>query len=208
MEIKLRSDSVEIAGYVNAVGRESRVLRDRDGYFTETIQPGAFARALMRGKRNMLLNHDKTRIIGEEGKNLELKEDAIGLYARATVTDPEVIDKARNGELSGWSFGFLPLKQDKNAADGMQHRTIEEMELSEVSIIDKRMRPCYKATSVFTRADDGDGAEQLEYRAMDFDSVETIDESERAEEEGEAPEAPDLSKLIAKMEELNKLRAE
>lgn len=207
MEIKLRSDSVEVAGYVNAVGRESRVLRDRDGYFTETIQPGAFARALLRGKRSMLLNHDKTRVVGEEGKNLELKEDAIGLYARATVTDPEVIEKARSGELRGWSFGFYPLKQYKNEGDGMQHRTVEEMELSEVSIIDNRMLPCYKATSVFTRADDGDGGE-LEYRAMDFDSVETIDESERAEEEGEAPEAPDLSKLIAKMEELNKLRAE
>ncbi len=66
MKVNIRADSVEITGYVNAVARESRVLRDKDGYFTETIKPGAFARALMRGKREMLLNHDKERVIGKE----------------------------------------------------------------------------------------------------------------------------------------------
>ena len=46
MQIRIGNDGTEIEGYVNAVGRESRVMRDKDGYFTETIQPGAFARAL------------------------------------------------------------------------------------------------------------------------------------------------------------------
>ena len=39
MQIRIGNDGTEIEGYVNAVGRESRVMRDKDGYFTETIQP-------------------------------------------------------------------------------------------------------------------------------------------------------------------------
>ena len=199
MKVNIRADSVEITGYVNAVARESRVLRDKDGYFTETIKPGAFARALMRGKREMLLNHDKERVIGKEGKNLELKEDAIGLYARAVVTDPEVIEKARSRELRGWSFGFRPLRQSKSESAGMEHRAIEDMELTEVSIIDQRLLPCYSATSVFTRADDGSDVAPIEYRAMDFESIETTEEEKRAEEKHEAPDLSEYLGTIARL---------
>lgn len=176
MQIKLRNDTVEVEGYVNAVGRESNVLRDKDGYFTETIRPGAFSRALLRGKRKMLLNHDQQRILGEEGKNLELREDAVGLHARATIDDADVVEKARNHELRGWSFGFIPLKESMEERGGMRHRTIEDMELFEVSLIDMRKLPAYAATSVYTRtADDG---KEIEYRTMDMQEVEVSEERE------------------------------
>lgn len=168
MKVEIRNDSVEIEGYVNAVGRESRPLRDADGYFTEIVEPGTFARALQRGKREMLLDHDASRVIGEEGENLTLAEDNIGLYARATVTDPEVIEKARRGELRGWSFGFVALKQRRAERDGMPLRTLEEIDLREVSLIDDKMRPAYVATSVHTRSE---GGEEVEFRAMDGDTV-------------------------------------
>lgn len=172
MKVEIRSDSVEISGYVNAVGRESRPLRGSDGkYFTEIIQPGTFARALTRGKRSMLLNHNPDRVLGTEGDNLHLKEDAVGLFARATVNDPEVIEKARNGELRGWSFGFVPVKQRNADNDGMSLRTLEEIELHEVSIIDNNMLPAYSATSVFTRA-----ADEVEIRVMDMQEVEVSEE--------------------------------
>ncbi|MGQ7189771.1 HK97 family phage prohead protease, partial [Escherichia sp. HC-CC] len=45
-----------------------------------------------------------------ENGNLELYEDNIGLRAIATVTDEQVIEKARNKELRGWSFGFVSEK--------------------------------------------------------------------------------------------------
>lgn len=172
MKIEIRSDSVEISGYVNAVGRESRPMRGSDGkYFTEIIQPGVFARALMRGKRSMLLNHNPDRVLGTEGDNLQLKEDAVGLFAKATVTDFEVIEKARNGELRGWSFGFVPVKQHNAENDGMTLRTLDEIELHEVSIIDTNMMPAYSATSVFTRAND-----EVETRTMDMQDVEVSEE--------------------------------
>ncbi len=172
MKVEIRSDSVDIEGYVNAVGRESRPLRDADGYFTEIVEPGTFARALRRGKRDMLLDHDAERVIGREGENLTLTEDNIGLHARATVTDPEVVDKAKRGELRGWSFGFVPLKQRRTERDGMPLRTLEEIDLREVSLIDDRMRPAYVATSVYTRSE---GGEEVEFRAMDGETVETVE---------------------------------
>lgn len=167
MEIrKLDDGSVEISGYVNAVGRQSDPLRDMDGYFTETIQPGAFGNAL-RDNPNipMLLNHDDERILAS-GDALTLNEDNVGLHVRAVVTDDEVVDKARNGNLRGWSFGFYPTKQTtSDGNNGMRHRDVYAMHLMEVSLLDNTRRPAYPATSVYTR-DDG-GGQTVEYREMD-----------------------------------------
>lgn len=196
MKVEIRSDSVEIEGYVNAVGRESRPLRDADGYFTEIVEPGAFARALQRGKRAMLLNHDAGRVIGTEGENLTLVEDNVGLFARATVTDPEVVEKARRGELRGWSFGFVPIRQRKAERDGMRLRTLEDIDLREVSIIDDRMTPAYAATSVYTRSVDG---EEVEFRAMEGETV-TVTEAEEpndGEQRGEIDYQPYLDRIKA-----------
>lgn len=185
MEIRVRADdTVEVSGYVNAVGRESRPMRDADGYFTETIAPGAFARALSKdGDRRLLLNHDAGRELGKESAGLELFEDAVGLFARATVGDPEVAAKARAGKLRGWSFGFRNPEQFTEERAGMRHRTVTGMDLVEVSIIDDSKLPCYEATSVFTRAS-GDGSPDVEIRAMEAQSV-------SVEAEEPAPPAPE-----------------
>ncbi len=196
MKVEIRSDSVEIEGYVNAVGRESRPLRDADGYFTEIVEPGTFARALSRGRRNMLLDHDAGRVIGKEGENLTLAEDNIGLHARATVTDPEVIEKARRGELRGWSFGFRALRQRKEERDGMPLRTLEEIDLVEVSLIDDKMLPAYAATSVHTRSADG---EEVETRAMDGETVtvDVVEEPNNGEKRGEIDYQPYFDRIKA-----------
>ena len=47
MKVEIRKDGTAlITGYVNVVGRESRVLQDISGEFVEVIEPGTFARAL------------------------------------------------------------------------------------------------------------------------------------------------------------------
>ena len=196
MKVEIRNDSVEIEGYVNAVGRESRPLRDADGYFTEIVEPGTFARALRRGKRDMLLDHDASRVIGTEGENLTLAEDNIGLFARATVTDPEVVDKAKRGELRGWSFGFVPIRQRKTERDGMALRTLEEIDLREVSLIDDRMTPAYVATSVYTRSE---GGEDVEFRAMEGETVTVAvaEEPDDGEERGEIDYQPYFDRIKA-----------
>lgn len=163
MEIRISDSSVEITGYVNAVGRRSDPLRDVDGYFTETIQPGAFGRALAENPNvPMLLNHDDARVLAR-GDTLELIEDNVGLHVRATVSDPEVIEKAREQRLRGWSFGFIPRQQSVVEANGMKHRDVFGMDLLEVSLLDDTRRPAYPATSVYTR----DGEPDVERRSFD-----------------------------------------
>lgn len=156
MRIEIRSDSVLIEGYVNAVARDSRPMRDRKTgkRFVEQIVPGAFQRALKHNEVDLLLNHDKSRNLGSTKTNLTLYEDSIGLRARAEITDPEVIQKAREKKLRGWSFGFYERDaSEEELPNGMNRRYVEDLELLEVSIIDERKLPVYEGTSIETRAD-------------------------------------------------------
>ena len=131
MKVKIRADSVEIEGYVNAIERNSKPLMSRIGRFIERICKGAFNKALKRNDDvHLLLNHDWNRDLGSTKKgNLKLNEDNIGLHARATITDPEVVQKARNGDLVGWSFGFQDRDVDNSTYDGMPYRAVKDMDL-------------------------------------------------------------------------------
>lgn len=186
MEIRVKEDSVEITGYVNAIERASKPLMSRVGQFIERICKGAFKKALKRNDDvHILLNHDWSRDLGSTKKgNLELEEDNIGLKARATITDPEVIQKARNGELVGWSFGFQDREVENTIERGIPHRAVKDLDLAEVSILDKRKRPAYDGTLIMAR----DDSEELHFRGEDFiDEVsiteETADKTVEVQEE-------------------------
>lgn len=152
MRIEIRGNQVMLDGYVNAVGRDSRILPSPKGKFIEQIKPQTFQRALERADNvDLLFNHQKSRKLGstKEG-NLELYEDNIGLRAIATISDDEVIKKAKNGELRGWSFGFYTNKDSwEEGPDGIQRRYLEDIDLLEVSILDKT--PAYFATTIEQR---------------------------------------------------------
>ena len=167
MEVKIRADSVEIEGYVNAVERDSRPLMSRVGRFIERVCKGAFKKALARADDvKILLNHDWNRQLGSTAQgNLVLEEDAIGLHARATITDPEVMEDARKGNLVGWSFGFHDRDVENSMEEGMPLRKIRDLDLAEVSLINRAMTPCYEGTLVSVRAEDGTTEEQMLYRA-------------------------------------------
>lgn len=157
MEIRIRADSVEIDGYVNAVERDSKTLWSRMGRFVERICKGAFFNALKRNDNvRILLNHDASRDLGgTKDGNLELVEDNIGLRARATITDKDVIDKARKGELVGWSFGFYDRDVEVGQSEtGIPLRKVRDLDLKEVSILDKSKTPAYDGTLVMVRADE------------------------------------------------------
>lgn len=155
MNIEIRADkkSMAVRGYVNVVARDSRVLHDKTGPYIEQITPGAFGKALRNGGTvELRFDHERTLGSTEDG-NLELREDNIGLMAEAEVTDEAVIAAAEKKELRGWSFGFVKKKDHwKTDEDGTRRRYVDEMELREVSILDKT--PAYIATSIETR--DGD----------------------------------------------------
>lgn len=148
MKVHIRNESVEIEGYVNAIERNSKPLMSRIGQFIERICKGAFSKAIKRNDDiHILLNHDWARDLGSTKQgNLELHEDNIGLHARATITDKEVVEKARQGDLVGWSFGFQDREVDQTVEHGMPMRAVKDLDLFEVSILDRSKTPAYDGT--------------------------------------------------------------
>ncbi|MCE5294744.1 MAG: HK97 family phage prohead protease [Chlamydiales bacterium] len=185
IRIEIRGDSVLLDGYVNAVGRDSRPIITAKGKCVEQIEPRAFQRALEKTENvDLLLNHNKNRQLGStKDGNLELFEDNIGLRAICTVTDAEVVQKAKEKKLKGWSFGMFANKDrmEERASD-IPRRYVEELDLFEVSIIDDRLSPCYVGTSIEQRADTEVITEQRgdEFRAVTVDNTpkDRIDYSE------------------------------
>lgn len=181
MDINIRADSVTIEGYVNAVERNSKPLTSRMGKFIERIRKGAFSNALKRADDvHVLLNHDWSRDLGSIKRgNLELKEDNIGLHARFTTDDPEVVDDARKGNLVGWSFGFadVPNGIERSYEDGMPVRTVKDMLLREVSILNRKKVPAYDGTLIMARSE-----EDVDFFADDFLDDLNIREEEVPEE--------------------------
>lgn len=199
MKVNIRADKVEIEGYVNAIERDSKPLWSRVGQFIERICKGAFKRALKRNDDvHILLNHDWNRDLGSTKQgNLELEEDNIGLKARATITDPEVVKKARAGELVGWSFGFSDRDVINSIRDGMPHRAVKDLDLAEVSILDKRKSPAYEGTLITARAEE----DVVHFRGEDFiDEVEV--KEDQPEEQPEAPEEATTEEVVEVQEEV------
>ena len=208
MKINIREDKVEIEGYVNAIERNSKPLMSRIGRFIERICKGAFKKAIHRNDDiHILLNHDWDRDLGSTKQgNLELEEDNIGLHARATINDPEVVEKARKGELVGWSFGFQDRDVENSTEQGMPLRAVKDLDLFEVSILDRSRSPAYEGTLVSARSVDGEAQIQFRGEAMiDEPEVNEITENvdKPAEDVNEKPatETTEESRDEAKQEE-------
>lgn len=116
----------------------------------------------------ILLNHRVNRVLGSTKTNLSLTEDVIGLRAVVDIEDAEVIKKAKEKRLRGWSFGFTEPVEQRSEANGMEMRSISDLNLLEVSLIDEEMRPWYESTTVETRAGES-GNITLEVRAEEFE---------------------------------------
>lgn len=209
MKINVRADTVEISGYVNAVERNSKPLMSRIGQFIERICKGAFKKAIQRNNDiHILLNHNWERDLGstKEG-NLELNEDNIGLFARATINDPEVVQKAKNGDLVGWSFGFADRDVQNSLENGIPTRAVKDLDLYEVSILDRTKSPAYEGTLITARAE----TNEIHFRGADFiDEVNVSVEEEKdlkTETDEDKPQEETKDDIIEKQEE-NNLRLE
>ena len=157
MEVLIRADSVELSGYVNVIERASKILRSRSGNFIERIKKGAFKRAIERNNNiRALLNHDMGHDLGgTDDGSLELREDSVGLHARLITRDAETIKKARERKLVGWSFGFydLPDGVTEGTEDGVKLRSVKDLDLREVSVLDDTRNPAYEGTLIEVRDD-------------------------------------------------------
>ena len=197
MRVEVRNDSVFISGYVNAVERLSKPIREtlhgKIRTFLERIKAGVFRNALKKNDNVLvLLNHDNNRVLAStKDGSAVLTEDNIGLRAEITIVDKEVVEKARDGKLSGWSFGFIA-NDDEITTEGKDEiRTVTDLELLEVSILDDTKAPAYYGTSIEAREG---GARMKEIRADAFEQTEG-----QTEEQTEQPtiSIDELAELVA-----------
>ena len=202
MEIRTEEDSVEIEVYVNAVERLAKPLPSRTGEFVERICKGAFQRALQRNDNvRLLYNHNWSRDLGgTKDGNVELSEDNIGLRIRATVKDAETVENARRGNLVGFSFGFEDRDVDEHSENGMRTRDVKDMDLYEISILDRKKTPAYDGTLINVRDSEGQQEKRIYFSETFADEIKITGNTERREQQEEkTPDYSEAEKIISEM---------
>lgn len=182
MRIEVRdNDEVTISGYVNAVGRDSKPLRSLRGLFIEQVRPGTFDKAIKRAENiEVMFNHQRS-LGGTKSGNLSLREDNIGLFARAVIRDREVAQAAIEKRLRGWSFGFRALADEwEEIPDKLPRRYLDDMELDEVSVLTKE--PAYYGTSIEARDDKTEFAEVRCFVSADTETADLRSKDEKKTE--------------------------
>ena len=162
--------------------------------FVEKIKAGVFKTALKRNDDvKVLLNHDWNReLANTKDGTAKLEEDNIGLRAEVTITDADVVEKARQNKLVGWSFGFYANTDEVRAEGENTKRTVTDMDLLEVSILDDTKRPAYYGTSIEARCE---GGRMMEIREEVLN--EEVVEEQQEEVRGESIDYGKMAELVA-----------
>lgn len=155
VEVRAAEDgSVIVEGYAAVFDQPTNI----GDVFTEVVARGAFRSALQRGDdTEFLINHGGLPLARSTAGNLAMTEDDKGLKIRAVLdpTDPDVmriVPKMRAGMLDQMSFAFQATGQRWDTpADGMDVRTITDVVLYDVSIVN---RGAYPQTSIALRSRD------------------------------------------------------
>ena len=159
LEIREQDGVYKIGGYINATERNSNILKDKEGRkFIEKVRAGAFKEALEdaeKENREIPLMYRHKKLIT---KNVELREDNIGLRFEAEV-DEDTYNMVKDNNLQ-CSFGFVPLKENiKNITLGFYERLLEKIKLLEVTITPL---PAYNGSLVECR----EGEDEMELREL------------------------------------------
>ncbi len=200
MDIELSAHEAHITGYVNVVERQSRPVMTPHGKSIEVIEMRAFDAALQRGGEiTCTVDHNKGHVYASTiDGTLSLREDSIGLHADVTISDANLIELARKGEIKGWSFGMNVVDEKvEQRAEALPLRRIRALVLDHVSLIVKKF-PVYSATSVELRANETDETDVIELRAFACTPRITVCD--------ETPHAPsfDNSAFHERIQQLNK----
>jgi len=153
-EIEVRADDAAVGtleGYASLFG-----VRADLGWFTEEIKPGAFAASITTDDQRALFNHDTGLVLGRRSAGtLRLLEDSRGLQFEIDLPDTQVARdlavSVGRGDIREMSFGFRVKVDRWDASGDIEHRTIEEVELLEISPV---TFPAYTETSVGLRSAD------------------------------------------------------
>lgn len=149
VEARADDEKRTLVGYA-AVFNSDTTIGD---WWIERIAPGAFAGTITSDIR-ALVDHDMGRVIGRtKSGTLRLKEDDKGLHVEIDVPNTtdgnDLWTLVERGDISGMSFGFRVTKQEWDETGDMPVRTIQAIELFEVSAV---AFPAYDDTSIGKRS--------------------------------------------------------
>ena len=162
MKMELRNSNVKldsngdlvVQGYVNKPGQLSELLGTVKR-FKERIKPGAFKRAIENRQMDIdfLAEHDANKMLASTRNNsLSLKEDEDGVYMEARISETsygrDYFTLISDGLVRSMSFGFRSLKDSWTVENGFNIRTVEELELYEISAV---KNPAYLQSSISAR---------------------------------------------------------
>lgn len=150
--------SMTVSGYVNKTEQLSNVLGITKR-FVEKIAKGAFTRAIQNAKKDIdfLSEHKPEKILAStRNGSLTLREDEQGLFMEATIAPTswgkDAYTLIDSKIYQNMSFGFRTIKDSwRNLEAGLYERTIEELELFEVSVVKD---PAYSQSTIAARGID------------------------------------------------------
>lgn len=142
-----------VAGYASVFGERTNIA----GMFDEVIEAGAFARSIKSADVRAYFDHDTGRVLGRKSAgSLRMKEDDKGLAVEIDLPDTtdgrDVRTLLERGDVSGMSFGFIPVRQEWDESGEVPLRRILDVDLFEVSIVSE---PAYEGTSAALRSLEG-----------------------------------------------------
>ena len=153
-QINSNNDELVVEGLVNKTESLSHVL-GKHKKFREKIRKGAFQEAINESRRiDFLAEHRQDFLLATtENNSLELWEDNEGLKMRAKIAPTsygkDFYTLMSEKLISHMSFGFRVLKDSwKSGIDGIYERTVDKLELKEVSVV---RNPAYPASAISAR---------------------------------------------------------
>ncbi len=198
-QLELRVNAIEfnsdeemvLEGYVNKTEQLSKKL----GGFREKVEKGCFARAIERAESiKLLFEHNSESLLAStKNGSLSLEEDKKGLKIRATLIDTtlgqDTYKLVKAGLIDAMSFGFYVIEDNWEKVDGENIRTIKDLELIEVSIVEN---PAYVQSSISARG----------YEVIENIEVPVVEEEVELREEQTIFNDIELYKAKIKMYEL------
>lgn len=147
--VELRAESQDsadgrmIVGYASVFDSVAEI-----GWFREVVQPGAFAKAILRDDIRALINHDRGLVLGRnKAGTLRMTEDARGLRCEIDVPDTQyardLMVSMDRRDITQMSFGFEAIVETWDDSGETPLRTLVEVGLFDVSVV---TYPAYEDT--------------------------------------------------------------
>lgn len=155
-QVTLRESTGRFVGHAAVFNERTAIGDPNDWGFWEQISPRAFDRALSEQHDvRFLVDHDPSRLLARTASGtMQLSKDKRGLRVEADIADTTIGKDVKvlldRGDLSQMSFAFTVEDDEwKRQKDGTQLRTIEDLDLFDVSVV---TFPAYESTDASLRS--------------------------------------------------------